>query len=216
MDHHHTTQQFYDRLSHAYDLLANSSEHRAMEDGLKALGTGPEERVLEIGFGTGHALEDLARQVDEGGRVTGIDLSYGMRRVAAKRLAKAGLDDRVDLLLADGEHLPFADDSFDGVFTSFTLELFEVETIPRVLAEVRRVLRPGGRLAVVAMQEGGHGPLFDLYKWLHRHFPHFIDCQPIEAGALLEAAGFGLEHEETTTIWSLPIAVLVGRAPHDD
>ena len=215
MDSHHTTQQFYDRLSHAYDLLANSSEHHAMEAGLKALDTQPGETVLEIGFGTGHALEDLARRVGEGGRVAGIDLSYGMRQVAAKRLGETGLDHRVDLLLADGAYLPFADSSFDGVFTSFTLELFEMETIPQVLAEVQRVLRPGGRLGVVAMQEGGHGPLFDLYKWLHRHFPHFIDCQPIEAGTLLKEAGFVLEHDEPTSIWSLPIAVLVGHVPEE-
>jgi demethylmenaquinone methyltransferase/2-methoxy-6-polyprenyl-1,4-benzoquinol methylase len=215
MDHQSTTQQFYDRLSHAYDLLANASEHHARDLGIEAFDARGGERLLEIGFGTGHALEDLARGVGESGRVTGLDLSYGMLQVAAKRLEREGLGGRVDLVLADGEHLPLADASYDGVFTSFTLELFELETIPRVLAEVRRVLRPGGRLGVVAMQEGGHGPLFGLYKWLHRHFPHFIDCQPIEAGRLLEAAGFVLEHEETTKIWSLPIAVLVGRAPGD-
>ena len=202
----HPAQLVYDRLSHAYDLLANASEHTSRERGLELLAATPGERALEIGFGTGHALVDLARAVGSAGRVVGLDFSPGMRRVAAARLTAEGLGDRVRLLLGDGRALPFADGSFDAIFLSFTLELFEVSEIPAVLRGIRRLLGPGGRLVVVAMANGHHhGVMVEIYRWMHHHFPHFVDCRPIELGALLGAADFRIESSDELSIWGLPV-----------
>ena len=61
---------------------------------------------------------------------------------------------------------------------------------PVVLAEVRRVLRPAGRVGIVAMAESANqNVMTDMYAWLHRHFPHFVDCRPIDVGVLLGRAG---------------------------
>ena len=83
------------------------------------------------------------------GHVVGLDISPGMREVATERLAHAGLAGRVDLQVGDGSSLAFADDSFDAVFLSFTLELFDTPELGVVLGECRRVLRPGGRFGLV-------------------------------------------------------------------
>lgn len=212
------TRSFYDRISRVYDLLADHSEHEARVAGLEALGARPGEAVLEIGFGTGHALVDLAHSVGPAGRVCGIDLSPGMRTVAERRLDEAGLREQVELETGDARALPWDDASFDAVFLAFTLELFEPEDIPRVLAEVRRVLRRGtgggaGRLGLVSLTAGEHpGPIVELYRWLHRHFPHFVDCQPIDAAGWLEGSGFAIQTERELSIWGLPVAVLVARA----
>ena len=73
---------------------------------------------------------------------------------------------------------------------SFTLELFE-GAIPNVLAEVRRVLRVGGRVGIVAMADSGQtNPIIDLYEWLHQRWPHFIDCRPIDVVGVLQEAHF--------------------------
>ncbi|MDY7092116.1 MAG: methyltransferase domain-containing protein [Acidobacteriota bacterium] len=214
----HTTRTFYDRISGAYDLIADASEHSARDAGLAALGAAPGEVVLEIGFGTGHALEDLARAVGSSGRVAGVDLSSGMMEVARRRLEKAGLEQRVELKLGDARDLPYRDGSFDAVFLSFTLELFEGAEIPQVLAEIRRVLRSPGagstnpRLGVVSLTPGEHpGLAVNIYRWFHRHFPHFVDCQPIPVVELLEAAGFEILHSEEQDMWHLPVAILVAR-----
>jgi len=170
--------------------------------------------VLEIGFGTGNAVLDLARAVGPEGRVSGIDVSDGMLSVASEKVAHEGLDQSVELQVADARKLPFDDAVFDAAFTSFTLELFELDEIPEVLTEVSRVLKPGGRLGVVSMAtvaEGDHESILEkTYKWMHRHFPHIVDCQPIDVSSFVSSAGFALTREIPLEIWTMPVKAVVG------
>lgn len=209
-----SARHFYDRISGVYDALADRSEHEARELGLRLLAPSGDDQVLEIGFGTGHCLVDVAERLSPGGRVFGIDVSQGMLELAEKRVQDAGLGDRVDLRLGDAKELPFAAGSFDAVFMSFALELFCETGIPAVLAEVSRVLRPEGRLGVVSMHDGGRkSTMADLYRFLHRHFPHIVDCQPIDVRWYLEQAGFEVVASEGVSIWGLPVLAAVGRPP---
>ncbi len=203
------TRHFYDRISHHYDLLSDASEHAIREIGIKALGVLPGQRVLEIGFGTGHGLVRLAAAATPGGRVYGVDLSPGMLSVARARVASAALEN-VSLTVADARALCFHSGVFDAAFTSFTLELFESD-IRDVLAEVRRVLRAGGRLSVVALVDAGHtNIMIDLFQWVHRRWPHLVDCRPIDVTGLLSSAGFRTDAPVTTTMWGLPVTAVVG------
>lgn len=214
-DPHENNRAFYDRISGAYDFIADANEHRAREAGEKALNLQPGEKVLEIGFGTGNSFQHLAEAVGPEGRACGIDISEGMRDVAAKKIREAGLADRTDLQVADARQLPYSDGEFDAAFTTFTLELFPAEDIPIVLSEVRRVLKDDGRLGVVAMSVVGPGEresvLEKTYKWMHQHFPHIVDCRPIDVPQFLESSGFRIESQEHREIWSMPVAVVIGR-----
>jgi demethylmenaquinone methyltransferase/2-methoxy-6-polyprenyl-1,4-benzoquinol methylase len=208
------TRAFYNRISHAYDLLADASEHAARDVGLDALDVSPGERVLEIGCGTGHALVRLAGAAGQAGTVCGIDVSDGMIAVARRCLREARLAARVHTLVGDARCLPLRAGAFDAAFMSFTLELFEPRDRSGVLREIGRVLRPGGRLGVVAMAGIHHpGPAVEVYQWLHRHFPHIIDCQPIDLAAVLHEAGYALERSRTMPIWGLPVEAGVARLP---
>jgi ubiquinone/menaquinone biosynthesis C-methylase UbiE len=82
------TRAFYDKISGVYDLLAEQSEGPVRIAGLNKLALVSAERVLEIGYGTGHCLVQLAKAVGAGGKVFGIDLSEGMRARAWERLEK--------------------------------------------------------------------------------------------------------------------------------
>jgi len=204
------TRSFYDKIAKVYDLLAERSEEPIRQAGLRMLAVQPGETVLEIGFGTGHSLADLARAVGPTGKVLGIDLSERMLEVAQHRLGEEGLADRVELLIGDAAHLPYVSGSLDAVFTSFTLELFDTPEIPVVLAECRRVLRRGGRLGVVSLSRVKPDSLVtEVYEWSHRHFPNLLDCRPILVRKALEDAGFRISDCSVQKMW-VYVEVAVG------
>jgi demethylmenaquinone methyltransferase/2-methoxy-6-polyprenyl-1,4-benzoquinol methylase len=141
--------------------------------------------------------------------VYGVDIAPGMIDVAHSRVRSAGVGN-VSLLIGDASSLCFRSDALDGVFMSFTLELFE-SAIPRVLGEVRRVLHVGGRVGVVAMADTSEtNAMIDLYEWAHRRWPQFVDCSPIDVLSVLEAAHFRARIIRATDIWGLPVAIAVG------
>ena len=128
-------------------------------------------------------------------------------------MSKAGIESRVELLVGAVPPLPMQDDSFDVVTMSFTLELFPLETIPVVLAECRRVLKPGERLSVVSMAsiEAGEkeSALERTYIWMHTHFPHIVDCQPIPLERLVTEAGFTFDKHERIFLFTMPVSIVV-------
>jgi ubiquinone/menaquinone biosynthesis C-methylase UbiE len=203
----------YDRLSVFYDRLAGHFEEKYRKDALDRLAIVQGERILELGSGTGQGLARIAESAGKTGRVCGIDISPGMLEVSRKRLEKAGLADRVELVEGDAASLPFRDGCFDGVFCGFTLELFDTPEIPVVLREVKRVLRPGGRFAIVGMSKGERDSVpTRLYEWLHERFPTFADCRPIRVEGSIRDAGFRIVLARSVSLYGLPTEIVVARA----
>ncbi|MBM3146471.1 MAG: methyltransferase domain-containing protein, partial [Actinobacteria bacterium] len=158
----------YGRFARAYDMLA-ASERRPTGMGVDLLAPHRGERLLEIGCGPGRANAELAARVAPTGHVDAIDLSAQMVALAEARLGRAGLSTAASVYRADARELPFAGDSFDGVFLSFTLELFPDDEQAHVLGECRRVLRKSGRIVVVSLTSTGHDTTMRrLYVRLHR------------------------------------------------
>ena len=204
---------YYDKIASVYDLLAERSERPVRELGLELLAPAPGERMLEIGFGTGHSLVKLAESVGPEGRVYGIDLSGKMLAHAQKILEERGVADRVELVQGDATELPYEDASMDGVFMSFTLELFDTPEIPAVLAECFRVLRARGRIVVVGVsREKPSDPAVVAFEWTHRHFPNLLDCRPIHVRRSLDEAGFTVEKARVERMW-VPVEVVLATKP---
>ena len=204
------TRAFYNKISHVYDLLSESSEAPMRKAGLELLKAGPGESVLEIGFGTGHSLVTIANAVGTRGKVLGLDLSDEMVKLAKANLAKSELLERARLRCGDAAQLPYSANSIDAVFMCFALELFDTPEIPRVLRECKRVLRPGGRIVVVGMsREAKNDPLISVYEWTHKHFPNFVDCRPIYVREALENAGFKIQKAFVKHMW-VPVEIVRG------
>jgi ubiquinone/menaquinone biosynthesis C-methylase UbiE len=205
----------YNRLSRWYDTIAGSTEKKYRDWGLEKLSAQPGETILEIGFGTGHCLVSLAKAVGVTGQVIGLDISDGMLAIARARLQAEELSDRVDLHLGDAAKLDFLTDaSLDGVFMSFTLELFDNPEIPRVLQECHRILKPGGRIAVVSMTKTDPpGMAVRMYEWFHEHMPNYADCRPIFARQAIEQTGFHIVNVSVSSMWGLPVEIVLGRKP---
>ena len=116
-------------------------------------------RVLELGCGPGHFWRDTRDQQPAGWRVLCTDLSPGMAAEACAALAgEAGLS----FAAADAQALPFSDASFDLVLANFML--YHVPDRPRALAEIRRVLRPGGQFAAMTVGRGHMAGVRELVR----------------------------------------------------
>jgi demethylmenaquinone methyltransferase/2-methoxy-6-polyprenyl-1,4-benzoquinol methylase len=201
---------FYSRLSSIYDLLASSEKH-FIRRGLSLLDPQEGESFLEIGSGTGYAQLYVAAKVGKGKSI-GLDLSSGMCQIAKSKLIREGLSDQANIIRSDTLPIPFKTGIFDGVFTSFTLELFDTPHIPEVLGECRRVIKPGGRLVLVALSKDQ--PLTwagRLYERLHDRYPKYLDCRPIPTLLLVENADFKILHEEPGQMWGLSVMILLAR-----
>jgi demethylmenaquinone methyltransferase/2-methoxy-6-polyprenyl-1,4-benzoquinol methylase len=215
----HTTREetraTYDRIAPVYEILEGFWERSAREVGLEALAPRYDEHVLDVGCGPGHSMGQIAEAVGVGGLVIGVDLSSEMCALARRRVER-----REHLMAAvvqaDAVRMPFADDSFDAGFMSFTLELFDTPDIPIVLDECMRVIRPGGRLVVVSLDKRHPAPLMqEIYEWGHERFPHVLDCRPIHVASSLAEAGYSVSSVRHLSLWGLPVDVAVAGNPPD-
>jgi ubiquinone/menaquinone biosynthesis C-methylase UbiE len=201
---------FYDRISRWYDAVEGIWTRKSRIAGLQKLLAAEGEKVLEIGFGTGHAVLALVRCVGESGKVYGIDISPRMLDNTLAKVARSGHAERVELVLGDAAHLPFEEEFFDAVFMSFVLELFDTPEIAKVLFECRKVLKEEGRICVVSLSRSGRmKPMRRLYEWGHRKFPRLLDCRPIFLQASIENAGFRVLDASMTSIAGIPVEIVL-------
>ena len=202
--------QFYDRISRFYDYLIGAIERKYAGMALEGLSVKEGETILEIGFGSGRCLRRIAQSVGQNGKAYGIDISSGMLKVTKRRLEKTRLMDRVELYCGDAASLPYDNNTFDAVFMSFTLELFDTPEIPKVLDEVKRVLRLRGRLGVASMsKENGESMLLRLYEWVHEKWPKYVDCRPICVEQSLKDAGYQIKSKEKVRLFGLPGEIVI-------
>jgi len=135
----------WDRAAGDYERLWQAQLAGAQAELLASASLSPGQRVLDVACGTGLVAFDAARAVGSGGRVLGIDLS-GQMIEAASRRARAGQSSNVSFARMDAETLDLPDASFDIVLCA--LGLMYMPDPERALREMRRVLRPGGRLVL--------------------------------------------------------------------
>lgn len=202
----------YDRVTPVYELWARLTETRPRRRVLELAAPRDGESVLEVAVGTGVQLVELARRNPTGNTV-GLELSERMLDAARKRVAKAGLGDRVELRLAGALELPFEDRSFDVVVNSYMLDLLPREQIPQALAEFRRVLRPGGRLVLSNMTIGErrrHRIWDTLYA---RGLNLTANCRGVLAAPVLVELGFEQVRREYVSQLSFPTEIVIATAP---
>jgi demethylmenaquinone methyltransferase/2-methoxy-6-polyprenyl-1,4-benzoquinol methylase len=154
----------YDRLNH---LMSLGVDRRWRRRALREIVDGTPQQVLDVACGTGDSTIAVARAAAPGSLVTGADISEGMMALVAEKAAKAGVADRIRLVVADGEAMPFSDASFDRLTCAFGIRNFEHKEVG--LKEFHRVLKPGGRAVVLELsvpQNRLLRALYDLY-FLH-------------------------------------------------
>lgn len=195
-------ERLYHELAPAYDLISRGVSAGAWPQwrrlALAHVSAGP---LLEIGFGTGELLAELAAQ---GFDVTGLELSPAMHAVAARHLMQRGA--AAPRIQARAEAMPFAGGSFDMVLSTFPAP-YILE--PATLRECYRVLRPGGRLIVSGLWVRLADPRLRLLAPIF-----YADPSPAQMEAITQRvveAGFRVTWQWEQAGWA-ELPILVGEA----
>jgi len=210
--------EVYNRQSKLYDLQHGFFTLKSDERGRRLVvehGVRSGDCVLDAGTGTGTTAMLAAQQAGLQGKVTAVDFSDGMLDVARQKTRQAGLDNRIDFQKADLLNLPFENESFDAVLSTYsTCPLGD----PAAGAlELYRVVKPGGRLAIVHSAHPANG----LVKWLADglekvvwHFPRLsLGCRPISILPALQQAGAIMRFQKRIGLPLLPFLVFVMEKP---
>jgi ubiquinone/menaquinone biosynthesis C-methylase UbiE len=200
----------YTRLAPIYELWARAAESRPRRRVLELAAVEPGESVLEVATGTGAQLIRLA-EANDGGRTVGVELADGMVARTRRRVARAGLADRVEVMQASALELPLEDAGFDLLVNSYMLDLLPRDEIPRALAEFRRVLRPGGRLVLSNMTVGEarrHRVWDALYA---RGINLTANCRGVLAAPVLDELGFVDVRREYLAQMAFPTEIVTAR-----
>ena len=217
----------FDSVARKYDLmndLLSGGLHRAWKAYTVAVAhVRPGDHVLDIAGGTGDLARAFARQVGEQGSVVLTDINEAMLRVGRDRLLDDGL--ALPTVVCDAEKLPWPDGRFDLVSVAFGLR--NMTHKDRALAEMNRVLRPGGRLLVLEFSQVAAPlkPIYDFYSfkvmpWIgrvvaqdadsYRYLSESIRMHPDQATlkAMMKDAGFG--HVDVHDLGAGVVALHVG------
>ena len=199
----------FDRISGVYDLMNSAMtaglHHEWRRRAVEEARVGPGSNALDICCGTGDLALELRRRIGPDGRVVGSDFSEPMLELARAKSGEQGLP--VEFGWADALDLPYGDDGFDAVTVGFGAR--NLADLDKGLAEMARVMRPGGRLVILEITRPHREPLATFYSlWFDRlvpllgsaagdaeaysYLPESVRSfpEPRELAAKIDAAGF--------------------------
>ena len=164
-------ENMFDKIAFRYDFL-NRFLSAGIDIGwrkkaIRQLVSLKPEKILDVATGTGD-FAITSFEILKPEKITGIDISDGMLEIGRKKIEKSGLQNSIELLNGDSEAILFDDNSFDAVTVAFGVRNFE--NLEKGLSEIRRVLKPGGKLIVLECTK----PSLPVIKQLYNFYMKFI------------------------------------------
>jgi len=157
-------EEMFDNISPKYDLLNHllsvNVDKLWRKNVIKKIQKFHPKTILDIATGTADFAIAASRIKDA--EITGIDISEGMLTIGRKKIQKRGLSNRIKLIKADSENLPFDNNSFDAVIVAFGVRNFE--NLENGLSEIERVLKPGGVFFVLEFSKPEKTPFKQVYR----------------------------------------------------
>jgi demethylmenaquinone methyltransferase/2-methoxy-6-polyprenyl-1,4-benzoquinol methylase len=159
-------ENMFDKIAFRYDFL-NRFLSAGIDVGwrkkaIKQLIPLHPKNILDVATGTGD-FAITSYEILKPEKITGIDISDGMLEIGRKKIAKAGLENSIELINGDSEAILFDDNSFDAVTVAFGVRNFE--NLEKGLSEIKRVLKPGGKLIVLECTKPSLPVIKQLYHF---------------------------------------------------
>lgn len=161
--------EMFNNIAPKYDFLnqlLSLGIHKGWrKKAVKLVGANNPKQILDIATGTADfAIEAIKLNPN---KVTGVDISEGMLKLGVEKINKLGLQNKIELKLADSENLPFADNSFDAVTVGFGVRNFE--HLEKGIADIYRVMNVGGTIAVLEFSRPRKFPVKQLYNFYFKY-----------------------------------------------
>jgi demethylmenaquinone methyltransferase / 2-methoxy-6-polyprenyl-1,4-benzoquinol methylase len=155
----------FDKIAGNYDkmnrFLSAGTDLGWRKKAIRVLQKDDPRQILDVATGTAD-MAILSYKMLKPDRITGIDISEGMLELGRKKIEKEQLGDKIQLQKGDSETISFAENTFDAVMVAFGVRNFE--NLENGLAEMLRVLKPGGRLVVLEFSKPRHKAIKKLYN----------------------------------------------------
>lgn len=152
----------YDFLNHFLSLGIDQSWRRKL---IKTMAEHKPAKILDLATGTAD-LAIMATALNPE-LIIGTDITEGMLEIGKKKVAEKGLQDKIQLMIADSENLPFEDNSFDAAMVAFGVRNYE--NLPKGLSEMFRVLKPGGRAYILEFSKPKATPFRQIYNFYFKY-----------------------------------------------
>ena len=147
----------YDFLNH---ILSMGIDKGWRKKAIKSIATIQPKNILDVATGTGDLAIAAATQINES-NITGIDIAAQMLEVGKEKIAAKNMSNRINMRVADSEALPFDDNQFDAVTCAYGVRNFE--HLEKGLAEMSRVMRTGGRVAILEFSKPKGFPVKQVF-----------------------------------------------------
>jgi ubiquinone/menaquinone biosynthesis C-methylase UbiE len=189
-----TVKKAYNRRSWIYSKTVAPMEWAYHLKAIDQANVQPGEKVLEVAVGPGLTAVELARRVGKETTLYGMDLSTAMLELTEQRLRSNGFT-QFELKEGRAQEIPFDANTFDLLYNGYMLDLIPEMEMPGILAEFRRVLRPGGRMVLLNMSKPGKEIVIfreKLYQLLPPGIVLYVmgGCRPVLMEEAVKNAGF--------------------------
>ncbi len=201
--------QAYNRRGWIYSKTVAPMEWEYHISALEQANIQTGEKVLEVAVGPGLTAVEIARRIGKETPFHGMDISTGMLALTEQRLRENGFS-QFTLKEGNASQIPFPSNTFDVLYNGYMLDLIPESEMPGILAEFKRVLRPGGRMILLNMSKANKEVVLfreKLYWLLPPRLVLYLmgGCRPVLMEDLVKKAGF----------YSVKRTYIAGRAPSE-